>query len=254
VKEKNADAMEATTRKLWEESFEEQIARQAYNTAPVEAVIRTVAYFLRDRFSGKGLGDLHFLEMGCGAGPNLVWLAQRGCRVSGVDISPTALTLARQNLQRNACGDRIGRLIESSVSRTPLEGESFDGIIEACVFQHLAKGDRENAFGEVRRLLKPGGVFVGYMLDAGHTVFQEKRAEQLAEDPGTLCLADGSSKIHLTNIGLSHFYRKQEIMDLLEGFSMVDPCLTTYYLPRDEARKRGYAEYLQSMWTVYAIK
>jgi len=106
----------------------------------------------------------------------------------------------------------------------------------------------------VKRLLKPGGIFVGYMLDAGHTVFHEKQAEQIEDDPGTLVLGDGSSKIHLTNIGVSHFYRKEEYFDLLDGFSVIDPCLTTYYLPRDEARKRGYDEYLQSMWTVYAIK
>ena len=179
---------------------------QAYNTSPVEALVRTISYYIRERFAGKKSENLHFLEMGCGAGPNLVWLAQKGCRVSGVDISPTALTLARQNLERNACGDRIGQLIESSVSQTPLESETFDGIIEACVFQHLARQEREKTFGEVKRLLKRGGVFVGYMLDAGHTVFQEKQAEQLEEDPGTLCLADGGSKIHLTNIGLSHFF------------------------------------------------
>jgi len=40
----------------------------------------------------------------------------------------------------------------------------------------------------------------------------------------------------------------------LTGFSVVDPCLTTYYLPREEAAKRGYDEYLQSMWTVHAVK
>lgn len=254
MSDKNVSRADQATKKLWEESFEEQIARQAYNTAPVEALVRTISYYMRERLAGKNPENLHFLEMGCGAGPNLVWLAQKGYRVSGIDISPSALVLARQNLERSGCGQRIGRLIESSVSHVPFEGESFDGIIEACVFQHLAREERKNTFGEVKRLLKRGGVFVGYMLDAGHTVFQEKQAEQLEEDPGTLCLADGSSKIHLTNIGLSHFYRKQEIIDLLDGFSTVDPCLTTYYLPRDEARKRGYAEYLQSMWTVYAIK
>ncbi len=251
---KNVNSAEEATKRRWEESFDEQIARQAYNTAPVEALVRTISYYLRDHLSGKKLESLTFLEMGCGAGPNLIWLAQKGCRVSGIDISPSALTLARQSLERAGCGHRIGELIESSVSHVPFESESFNGIIEACVFQHLAKGDRKSAFGEVKRLLKRGGVFVGYMWDAGHTVFQEKQAEQLGEDPGTLNLADGSSKIHLTNIGLSHFYRRQEIIDLLDGFSSVDPCLTTYYLPQEEARKRGYAEYLQSMWTVYAIK
>ena len=82
----------------------------------------------------------------------------------------------------------------------------------------------------------------------------QKQKEQLPEDPGTLLLQDGSSKFHLTNIGLSHFYRKEEFDHLLSGFSVIDPCLTNYFLPRQEAKKRGYDEYLQSMWTVYAVK
>jgi len=241
-------------KELWDESFDEAIALQAYNTAPVEAVIRTVSYYFRDRFAVEDLKQLHFLEMGCGAGPNLMWLAQKGIKISGVDISPTALRLARMNLENAGYHDRIGDLIESSVTDVPFADESFDGIVEACVFQHLTKEERVKTFGEVKRLLKPGGVFVGYMLDAEHTVFQAKQAEQLVDDAGTLVLSDGSSKIHLTNIGVSHFYRRQEYFDLLDGFSVIDPCLTSYYLPRAEAQKRGYPEYLQSMWTLYAIK
>lgn len=242
------------TRQRWEASFHEQIARQAYNTAPVEAVVRTVAYHLRHRFTTEEFGQLHFLEMGCGAGPNLVWLAQKGITVSGVDISPTALKLARQSLERAGYGHRIAQLIEASVSDVPLDAEAFDGVIEACVFQHLARPERRRAFKEVKRLLKRGGVFVGYMLDVGHTVFQGKQGEELPDDPGTLMLSDNSSKFYLTNIGVSHFFRAPEIVELLDGFSVVDPCLTTYYLPRAEAEKRGYREYLQSMWTVYALK
>ena len=238
----------------WEESFAEQIAKQAYNTAPVEAVVRTVSYYLRDRAPGEPVEHLHFLELGCGAGPNLVWLAQKGIKVSGVDISPSALNLARENLERTGCAHMVGDLHESSVAKIPIASESIDGIIEACVFQHLDREDRQLAFGEVRRLLKPGGLFVGYMLDVGHTVFKTNQHEQLADDPGTLVLADGGSKLYLTNIGSSHFFTREEIVDFLDGFADVDPCLTTYYLPVSEARRRGYSEYLQSMWTVYAIK
>jgi SAM-dependent methyltransferase len=241
-------------KQLWEESFDEQIARQAYNTSPVEALVRSVSYYLRDRFAADELRNLHFLEMGCGAAPNLVWLAHKGIRVSGVDIAANALALARRNLENAGVADRIGTLVEGSVDATPFESGSIDGILEACVFQHLDRPTRRRAFAEVKRLLKPGGLFVGYMLDVGHTTFQQKQAEQLAEDPGSLYLADGSSKIHLTNIGLAHFFNRDEFADLFEGFTTIDPCLTTYYLPRDEAKKRGYGEYLQSMWTVYAVK
>jgi len=238
----------------WEESFAEQISRQAYNTAPVEALVRSISYFLRGRFTQDQLKDLHFLEMGCGAGPNLVWLAQKGIRVSGVDISPTALRLARENLKRSGYESLIGQLLDGSVTSVDLEDGSCDGIIEACVFQHLDKEERHQAFSEVRRLLRPGGLFVGYMLDDNHSVFQQRQAEQLPDDPGTLVLADGRSKIYLTNVGLCHFYKQEEFAELLQGFSLVDPCQTSYLLPKEEARRRGYDTYRQSMWAIYAIK
>jgi SAM-dependent methyltransferase len=243
-----------TVKRFWNQAFDEQIARQAYNTAPVEAVVRTVAYYLRDRFSAGELRTLNFLEVGCGAGPNLIWLAQKGIGVSGVDISSTALELARENLEKANLTGQIRALLEAPAGHLPFDNESFDGLIEACVFQHLARNERAAAFAEVSRVLKPGGVFVGYMLADDHSIFRAKQSEQLSDDPGTLMLAEGRSNLYLTNLGICHFYRRQEVVDLLRGFSIVDPCLTTYYLPAEEARKRGYDEYLQSMWTVYAIK
>ena len=241
-------------RETWETSFEEQVAREAYNTAPVEALVRNVAYYLRDRFTPEERRDLHFAEMGSGAGPNLVWLAQKGIRVTGVDIAPTALALARETLERAEYGDRFEDLIEASVSDVPLEDQSLDGILESCVFQHLTREDRVAAFREVDRLVKPGGLFAGHMLERAHTVFQEHRDDQLPEDPGTLRLEQGGSNFYLTNIGLSHFFDADEVRELLSGWSVVDPCLIQYELPRSEASKRGYAHYRQSMLAVYAIK
>jgi SAM-dependent methyltransferase len=247
-------ALAADPKRLWEDSFDEQIARGAYNAAPVEALVRNVAYYLRARHDAASMRGLHALELGCGAGPNLVWLAQKGLRVSGVDIASNALRLARENLERSGYADRIGELIEGSADKTPFPDNSFDVVIESCVFQHLERSVRLGAFAEVRRVLKKGGLFVGNMLSTGHTTFQQKKAEQLKDDPGSLYLADGASKIYLTNIGLAHFFSREEFDDLLAGFAVVDPLLDTYYLPQEEAKRRGYDEYLQSMWTVYAIK
>src|SRR4051795_3494369 len=94
-------------KEVWERSFAEQIAQGAYNTAAVEALVRSVSYYLRDRHDGADLSKLHFAEMGCGAGPNLIWLAEKGIRVSGVDIAPTALELAQRNLEGHGLGDKI---------------------------------------------------------------------------------------------------------------------------------------------------
>lgn len=247
-----ADDMQET----WERSFRDQIAQAAYNSAPVEALVRTVSHHLRARYATEQYRDLHFLEVGCGAGPNLVWLARRGILASGVDISPTALDLARRNLAASAPADRVGRLEHASASALPFADSSLDGVLEACVFQHLPKADRIAAFAEVGRVLKPGGVFVGYMIGVGHSTFQAKRAAELPDDPGTVTLDDSAdgSKVHLESIGLAHFFRREEFAGLLPGFSVVDPCETTYELPREEAARRGVERYLQSMWVVYAVK
>lgn len=247
-------ATEATMRHVWERSFQEQIARQAFNTAPVEALVRNVSYYLRDRFSPEEQRELHFAEMGCGAGANLVWLAEKGIRVSGVDIAPTALDLARRNLEQRGLGRRVQRLLEAGVSDVPLPDGSLDGVIESCVFQHLGREDREAAFAEVDRLVKPGGLFAGHMLERDHTVFGLHKSDQLSDDPGTLVLQGGGSNIYLTNIGLSHFFDAEEVRGLLPGWSVVDPTLVQYELPRSEAVKRGYETYRQSMLAVYAIK
>lgn len=242
-------------RETWETSFAEQIASGAYNTAPVEALVRSVSYYLRDRHPDGDYGGLHFAEMGCGAGPNLVWLAEKGTTVTGVDISPTALELARQNLERRGLSDRVGRMVEGTVSSVPeIEDASLDGVVESCVYQHLPREDRLAAFREIDRVVKPGGVFVGHMLDHRHTVFQNHQGEELAEDPGSLVLEEGKSRFYLTNIGLSHFFKPEEVEGLFPGWSVVDPCLSQYELPRTEAAKRGYERYLQSMLIVYAIK
>lgn len=246
--------MEDNSRELWERSFEEQIAKHAYNTSPVESVIRNVAYYMRSRYSQDEWKNLHFLEIGCGAGPNLVWLAEKGVKVSGIDIASNALELARSNLGRFGHEKLIGDLREASATDVPFPDATFDGIIEACVFQHIDRAGREKAFAEVARLLKPGGIFAGYMLSQNHSLFESKRAEQLPDDPGSLRLEEGGSNIYLTNIGLAHFFSRDEYSELLPGFETVDPCRTDYDLPHEEASRRGYESYRQGMWALYAVK
>ena len=242
-------------KETWEESFKQQIAQGAFNTAPVEALVRTAAYHLRDRHPDGNYSGLNFLEMGCGAGPNLKWAAEKGVTVSGVDISPTVLALCRKNLIAAGFESKIGKLVEGSVADVPLPDACMDGIFESCVFQHLDKNDRKKAFAEVKRLLKPGGAFIGNMMDSRHGVYQQKKAEALADDPGTLLLRGGGTSFYLTNMGLTHFYTREELDELLSGFSVIDPSQTIFYLPKFEALKRGYKEpYMQSMWTVYAVK
>ena len=242
---------------LWDESFKEQIAQDSYNTAPVECIVRSVSHFLRARFkSPEKFKNLKFLEVGCGAGANQIWLAEKGILPSGVDISKTALSLCRKNFQKKFLHNKLGDLKHSSATALPFDAATFDGIIESCVFQHLNQDDRTKAHKEVVRVMKPGGVFIGHMLSVNHSTYTTNKGYFEEIEPGTLFLESkiASSKINLESIGLSHFFSKNEYHTLLEGCSIIDPCEITYELPSEEAARRGYKNYCQAMWNVYAVK
>ncbi|WP_454021059.1 class I SAM-dependent methyltransferase [Azospirillum sp. Marseille-Q6669] len=247
---------DAAMQSLWEESFRDQIRQAAYNTAPVEALVRSVSHYLRARMSPADYANLHFLEVGCGAGPNLVWLAERGIKASGIDISPAALELARRNFQARGLTERLASLEHGSATALPFPAGQFDGVLESCVFQHLTREDRKAAFAEVARVLKPGGLFVGYMLSDRHTTYLDHRGDQNPTDPGTVRLESqaGGGRIGLETIGLAHFFSKEEFAELLPGFRTVDACHSSYELPREEADRRGVSSYVQGMWIVYATK
>jgi SAM-dependent methyltransferase len=251
-----SDAVRDGMQALWDKSFQDQMASGAYNTSPVEAVIRTVSHYLRPRYTQEQHRDLEMMEVGCGAGPNLVWLAEKGIKASGIDISPKALELCRANLERRNLGDRVGDLLHASATDLPFEDNRFDGVLESAVFQHLPLAERKRAFAEVVRVLKPGGVFAGHMLNRKHTTFVARQAEtEDPNDPGTVRLDAGDgSKVHLESIGLAHFYAKEEYQDLLAGCSVIEPLELTYELPVEEARRRGYDYYRQAMWVVFAVK
>lgn len=244
-------AMEAT----WEASFRDQVERGAFNTAPVEALVRTVAHHLRATTPQDSYRSLKFLEVGCGAGPNLIWLAEKGIEVHGVDISPLALELARRNFGARGLEGRLRSLEHGSATALPYGEASFDGVLESCVFQHLSAEDRRKAFAEMARVLKPGGIFAGHMLNRRHTTFAAQQWTQDPDDPGTLRLTAGNGeKVNLESIGLAHFFSREEFAALLPDFAVVDPCELTYELPRSEASRRGYDHYMQAMWVLYAVK
>ena len=243
--------------RLWNTSFAHQIKQGAYNTAPVEAIVRSVSHHYRAKgFIKHDLKKLKFLEVGCGAGANLAWLAEQGIRISGIDISQKALSLCKKTLKHKGLEKNIEILTQASASDIPCPDEYFDGIIESCVFQHLPNELRIKAFSEVVRLLKPGGLFIGHMLSRKHSTFKNQVNNTGQTEPGTLILNSKNTKekINLEDIGLAHFFAKKEYKKLLRGCSIIDPCESLYRLPKVEASRRGYDYYQHAMWIVYAVK
>jgi len=102
-----------------------------------------------------GYRDHRVLEVGCGAGTDLVRFAKGGARVTGVDLAGAAVSLA----QRNFSGQQLEAwLVEADGEWLPFRSESFDLVYAHGVVQYTA-GDRQ-LVEECRRVLKSGGLAI----------------------------------------------------------------------------------------------
>src|SRR5262249_24219938 len=100
------------------------------------------------------------VDLGCGTGRLSLALAQRGNRVLAVDLSAEMLKIVGEKAQ--AANVAIDRLQANLVELEGIANDCFD--FAACLFGTLGMiaGDlpRRRFLGHVRRLLRPGGVFV----------------------------------------------------------------------------------------------
>jgi len=115
-----------------------------YHFEKLHHLLRLVAF---DGYRGRSV-----LEVGCGAGVDLARFAKGGAQVTGVDLSASAIDLARANLDQQGLQ---GRLEVADAERLPFPDNCFDLVYAHGVVQYTA--DPQRLVGECRRVLKPGG-------------------------------------------------------------------------------------------------
>jgi SAM-dependent methyltransferase len=99
-----------------------------------------------------GYAGRRVLEVGCGTGTDLARFAKGGALVSGVDLSSSAVALARQNFdQQRLQGD----LREADGEHLPFADDTFDLVYAHGVVQYTTNPQR--LVDECRRVLRPGG-------------------------------------------------------------------------------------------------
>lgn len=96
--------------------------------------------------------DKNLLEVGCGAGIDLVRFARAGAKVTGIDLSKTALDLAGKNIEQNGLSAELQIMNGECMD---FADNTFDVVYAHGVLQYTP--DTEKMVAEIHRVLKPGG-------------------------------------------------------------------------------------------------
>ncbi len=132
-----------------------------YRTVPPEKIpwnMETPPEILQVLVRTEKIRPCRAIELGCGTGNTAMYLAEKGFEATGVDISPTAIGMARSSASgkgvpcRFVVADALGDLAEIR--------ETFDFAYDWELLHHVFPPDRETYVKNVHRLLAPGGRYL----------------------------------------------------------------------------------------------
>lgn len=174
-------------------------------------------------------GVRRILDLGCGAGRHLIYLAEQGFDVYGTDISTSALHAARERLRQ--AGVTVP-LLYSDMAALPFADDSFDALISLHVIHHGTAEDIRVVMGEIYRVLRAGGLALLNFLSTRSYSYGD--GTEIA--PNTFITESG------TDTGIPHHFTDEAELDsFLADFTILNKEPLDYYYEDDR---------IHSHWTV----
>jgi SAM-dependent methyltransferase len=147
------------------------------------------------------------LEIGCGMGFDSVEFLRRGVRVTAIDLTDSAVRIARQHFE--VAGLRPEEVRVGNALELPFPDETFEAVWSNGVLH--ATGDTGRAIAEVRRVLKPGGrAMISHFYRRPSWMWVVHR---LGREP---------IEAHEEDPPVNEFYADDEILAMFKGFRIVE--------------------------------
>ena len=148
------------------------------------------------------------LDLGCGVGRHALHFARLGFETSAIDMAEAGLSEVR------ASAADAGLKIETAVApmtSLPFPDGHFDYVLAFNVIYHGDGPIVSQAISEIRRVLKPGGMYQGTMLSKRNV--NHGKGTEIA--PNTFVVDGHDDKDH------PHFYcSAAELVELFDGFEL----------------------------------
>lgn len=192
---------------MWENLHSQNRFRPKY---PAEAIVQFVfRNFDRDK-SNK------ILDLGCGAGRHVYFMASENIDAYGIDISKNGIDYTKKILENSGLNANVR---VASVDNIPYKDNYFDGIVSYGVLYYCNMNEIKKSVAEIRRVLKPGGKALlvvrntkDYRYGNGKEI--EKNTFIINEENCSKC-AFNENGMHM------HFFDLNEVKELFKQFSKV---------------------------------
>ncbi len=131
-----------------------------------------------DRITGS------VLDAGCGTGDTALFLAGRGCKVTGIDFLDVPIQRAKQKATER--GVQATFLVKDALTLKDWS-ERFDNVIDSGLFHVFSDQDRHHYVEGLATVLKPGGrLFLGCFSDSRSGLISRTcRSPRAGRNPGS---------------------------------------------------------------------
>lgn len=197
--------------KIWDQEHKKPyVLLQMDSSDPSSGVVR----FFDLIKSKRNRKNLNVLEIGCGKGRNVIWLAKQGVKVVGIDFSPVAIKEAK-NRAKFAKARKANFLVHDVTQSWPFSSSSFDIIIDCFATTDIesVKG-RDFVANEILRVLKSGGYFLVYSLSIDDEFHKEMVKVSPAEEKNAF--------LHPTTGKFEKTFERDELLDLHKNLKLVE--------------------------------
>lgn len=155
-------------------------------------------------FSDKFPKGSSILDIGCGAGRDALYLAQKGLLVTGIDFSEKLIEIARNKVPS-------GKFLVMDFENLTFAENSFDGAWASASLVHIPRERLLKTLKKINTVLKKNGLFFSlFRVGEGERLTKEKRGDAMLER-------------------FYAYYKPEELENLLKkaGFKKIVPELDT---------------------------
>lgn len=197
--------------KIWDKEHKEPfVLKQMDSSEPSSGVLPFLDFLKEQKHSLVGLKGI---EMGCGKGRNVNLLSSQQIEMVGFDFSPAAIKEAKKRAKKLGVLPKL--MVLDATSKWSFEANTFDFAIDCFATTDIeSKKGRKFAVSEMKRVVKPGGYILTYVMSEE----SEYHREMILESPAS----EQNAFLHPLTGKFEKAFDRKELLDLYSGLIVIE--------------------------------